>query len=169
MKTIIQQHPAHQCGIVLVMALLILMVMTVIGTSMLSTATLEERMANNLQTSNATFQAANSCFKDTINAPPGADFSVTLNNALAVDNVNIPQTNTCNDPAAGVLGIVLDLYGTDFNTQATVTANSQSFTPRGYDLNIVNAISVPITVTASIPNAGTGVTLQISGGVITPK
>lgn len=52
-----------QQGIVLVVALLILVVMTVLSVSMLSSSTLEERMASNLQSQNATFQAAQSCMR----------------------------------------------------------------------------------------------------------
>ncbi|NOZ37983.1 MAG: hypothetical protein GXP11_07945 [Gammaproteobacteria bacterium] len=52
-----------QRGIVLVVALLILVVMTVLSVSMLSSTTLEERMASNLQSQNATFQAAESCIR----------------------------------------------------------------------------------------------------------
>ncbi len=52
-----------QQGIVLVVALLILVVMTVLSVSMLSSSTLEERMASNLQSQNATFQAAESCIR----------------------------------------------------------------------------------------------------------
>lgn len=55
------QNSHKQQGIVLVVALLILMVMTVIGTSMLNSATLEERMAGNLQQKQITFHAADSC------------------------------------------------------------------------------------------------------------
>lgn len=54
-----------QQGIVLVVALLILVVMTVLGVSMLSSSTIEERMASNLQSQNVTFQAAESCIRTT--------------------------------------------------------------------------------------------------------
>lgn len=53
----------NQQGIVLVVSLLILVVMTVLGVSMLSSTTLGERMASNLQSKNATFQAAESCIR----------------------------------------------------------------------------------------------------------
>ncbi|MCW9024112.1 MAG: PilX N-terminal domain-containing pilus assembly protein [Gammaproteobacteria bacterium] len=164
MKSMIQQRPAQQQGIVLVVALLILMVMTVIGTSMLSTATMEERMANNLQTSNAAFQAANSCFKDTINTPPGQDYSITLSNAI--NDMNNNQFNQCDDPAAPGT----DLYGTALDTQAIANASStQPFQPRGYELSLFKGVSVPISVTANLANASTSVTLQITGGVIIPQ
>jgi len=45
-----------QQGIVLVVALLILVVMTILGVSMLGTSALEERMASNIQSQNITFQ-----------------------------------------------------------------------------------------------------------------
>ncbi len=55
-----------QQGIVLVVALLILVVMTVLSVSMLSSSTLEERMASNLQSQNTTIQAAESCIRTTL-------------------------------------------------------------------------------------------------------
>lgn len=55
-----------QQGIVLVVALLILVVMTVLSVSMLSSSTLQERMASNLQSQNASFQAAQSCIRSAL-------------------------------------------------------------------------------------------------------
>ena len=165
MPRIIRQPVRSQKGIVLIVALLILMVMTVIGTSMLSTATLEERMASNLQSQNASFQAANSCFKDSINTPPlvlGLDYPVVLSNAI--NNMDVAQTNNCND-AAGA-----DLYGAAFVTSATVTADSTvPFRPRGYELDTVMGISIPMTVTSTLGASGAGATIQVSGGVIIPQ
>ncbi len=77
-----------QQGIVLVVALLILVVMTVLGVSMLSSSTLEERMASNLQSQNATFQAAESCVRTTL-LPAN---ELTRSNAAVALDIN-PNTN----------------------------------------------------------------------------
>ncbi|MDH5570754.1 MAG: pilus assembly PilX N-terminal domain-containing protein [Gammaproteobacteria bacterium] len=85
---IMTPQSAHkQQGIVLVVALLILMVMTVIGTSMLSTSTLEERMSSNVQQKASTFQAADSC----------VNISLADNNlvALATNNPGTAYTQIC--------------------------------------------------------------------------
>ena len=162
MKHLQAQIPARQRGIVLVVALLILMVMTIIGTSMLGTASLEERMAANLQTGNSTYQAADSCFKYTITTPDGQDIATTLANA--VNNPDVAQVNNCQDPATGN-----NLYGPNLNASSTSTALSNTpFQPRGYELDTFRGVSIPITVTSSLNTAGTGVTLQISGGVVVP-
>ncbi len=71
-----------QQGIVLVVALLILIVMTVLSVSMLSSTTLEERMASNLQSHNTTFQAAESCIRTTLQPTNAA---ARQNAALAFD------------------------------------------------------------------------------------
>ncbi len=70
-----------QQGIVLVVALLILVVMTVLGVSMLSSSTLEERMASNLQSQNVIFQAAESCVRTALlpaNEPARSNAAVAL-------------------------------------------------------------------------------------------
>jgi len=82
-----------QRGIVLVVALLILVVMTVLGVSMLSSSTLEERMASNLQSQNATFQAAESCVRTAL-LP--ANELTRSNAAVALDanpNANVAPIN----------------------------------------------------------------------------
>lgn len=52
-------HPAQR-GATLIIALLILLAMTILGTSSMNTLTLEERMINNLRDENVSFQAAES-------------------------------------------------------------------------------------------------------------
>lgn len=71
-----------QQGIVLVVALLILIVMTVLSVSMLSSTTLEERMASNLQSHSTTFQAAESCIRTTLQP---TNETARQNAALALD------------------------------------------------------------------------------------
>lgn len=80
-----------QQGVVLVIALLILVVMTVLGVSMLSTSSMEERMASNLQSKSITFQAAESCIRSAL-LPANA-----ANRLLAVNSPNIipPVTVNC--------------------------------------------------------------------------
>lgn len=55
-----------QQGFVLIVSILILMVVTMLGVTGLSTATLEGRMAHNLQHNMFAFQSAESIIKDTI-------------------------------------------------------------------------------------------------------
>jgi len=56
----IHQSPAKQQGVVLVTALVFLVILTLLGISSMSTNTLEERMAANVQDINRAFQAAES-------------------------------------------------------------------------------------------------------------
>lgn len=98
-------HSVHgiknQQGIVLVVALLILVVMTILGVSMLSSSTLEERMAGNIQAKNVTFQAAESCIRQALQ-PSNAGLRATTtetkqilsagNNTLACNLNGVPAT-----------------------------------------------------------------------------
>ena len=52
------QSMRHQQGAVLIVGLVLLLVLTVVGTSSLSTVTLEERMVSNMQNANKAFQGA---------------------------------------------------------------------------------------------------------------
>lgn len=53
-------HTSRQRGAVLVMALVILLVMTILGVTIMNTASLEARMAGNTQETNRAFHAAES-------------------------------------------------------------------------------------------------------------
>jgi len=98
----------HQQGIVLVVALLILVVMTILGVSMLSSATLEERMASNLQGQNLTFQTAESCIRTAL---------LPANNALRdAAAINTDPVNVANLP--------LDCAFANTNTTAQVLYTS---------------------------------------------
>lgn len=54
----------HQSGAVLVVSLLILLVMTLLGVSALSTSSLEEKMASNLQDKALAFEAAEAALRE---------------------------------------------------------------------------------------------------------
>lgn len=56
----------HQRGAVLLVSMIMLLVLTLIGVSAMSTATIEEKMAANAQQKAITFQAAESAIDDTI-------------------------------------------------------------------------------------------------------
>ncbi len=61
-------HPSpKQTGAVLVISLLMLLVMTLIGVTAMSTATLEEKMAANSQYTNMSFQASESAVEGVVN------------------------------------------------------------------------------------------------------
>lgn len=79
-----------QRGIVLVVALLILVVMTVLGVSMLSSSSLGERMASNLQSQNVTFQAAESCIRTALLFANKNLRDAAINNP---DPANIPNAS----------------------------------------------------------------------------
>ncbi len=54
----------HQTGVVLVVSLIILLLMTIIGVTALSTTSLEQRMAGNVQDKQLSFQAAETAMRD---------------------------------------------------------------------------------------------------------
>ena len=140
----------NQQGIVLVVALLILVVMTILGVSMLSSSTLEERMASNVQAKNITFQAAESCIRTgllPVNAPLRTNTIQTKVLSVAAPQLNclfngvpatvefiVPQTITQQEgnPMAFDLGanksasgFVLNMNGS--STLASGTSSSVAF------------------------------------------
>ncbi len=57
-------HPAHrQQGIALIMALVFLMLLTIIGVTAMTTSSLQEKMAGNVQNKHGAFQAAESALR----------------------------------------------------------------------------------------------------------
>jgi type IV pilus assembly protein PilX len=59
-KAMLQSHPAHQSGVVLIISLIMLLLLTLIGTAGMRTTSLEEKMAGNMRDKNLAFQAAES-------------------------------------------------------------------------------------------------------------
>jgi type IV pilus assembly protein PilX len=57
---LLSRRPAHQNGVVLIVALIMLLLLMLIGTAGMQTTTLEEKMAGNKRDKNLAFQAAES-------------------------------------------------------------------------------------------------------------
>ena len=138
-----------QQGIVLVVALLILMVMTVVGVSMLSSNTLNERMASNMQQKYTTFQAADSCVASTMQQHSLIDQSVqtelTQNyDCIAAGNLNNVSTATSSisPPGAGT-----KCNGTSVKTHEcvpmTITSNATLASGSNSTVSQVVASRVP--------------------------
>ena len=90
-----RHNAKNQQGIVLVVALLILLVMTILGISMLSSSTMEERMASNIQAQQVTFQAAESCIRTALLPPARALRDSAVNAAVNAALVNPNPSLNC--------------------------------------------------------------------------
>ena len=91
--------PKKQVGMVLVMALVMLTVLTLIGVTSMSTATLEMKVAGNMQQRNTAFQAAQS----RLAFAGSQDDSNPINYLIAIDLTNPPYpVQTCN-PSDGCI------------------------------------------------------------------
>ena len=62
-KTFVQPSRNRQQGVALIMALAFLMILTIIGVTALSTTSLQEKMAGNVQDKHTAFQAAESALR----------------------------------------------------------------------------------------------------------
>lgn len=81
MTTIRRPHrmhpfPAGQSGAVLLVGLIILLVLTVIGTSGITSVTLEERMVSNMQNANKSFQGAEAVLSECESFIRDSDYAV---------------------------------------------------------------------------------------------
>jgi type IV pilus assembly protein PilX len=56
-------RPPHQQGVALIMAMVFLMILTIIGVTVMSTTSLQEKMAGNVQDKHSAFQAAESALR----------------------------------------------------------------------------------------------------------
>jgi type IV pilus assembly protein PilX len=61
--TQLRSHPAHQSGVVLIVSLIMLLLLTIIGTVGMQTTSLEEKMAGNSRDRNLAFQAAEAALR----------------------------------------------------------------------------------------------------------
>ena len=141
MNKIVSAKDQHQQqGFVLIVSLLVLLVITMIGVTALSTATLEGRMAYNQQHAMYAFQAAESAIEDTVRASnpqaPGYDiatdpiitssfypsmqsYSAPLTNAEITATVTVSQVNN----GAICPGFSLELYSCptfEMDTRVTI-------------------------------------------------
>ncbi|MCX7100437.1 MAG: PilX N-terminal domain-containing pilus assembly protein, partial [Methylobacter sp.] len=63
-KVILLGKAINQSGAVLIISLIMLLLLTLIGTTAMQTSTLEEKMAGNLRDRDIAFQAAESALRD---------------------------------------------------------------------------------------------------------
>jgi type IV pilus assembly protein PilX len=67
----------HERGVALIMSLVILMILTILGITAMSTASLEEKMSGNTQESTRAFEAAESGLNDATNTSGGLDLNTS--------------------------------------------------------------------------------------------
>ncbi|MDH3647905.1 MAG: PilX N-terminal domain-containing pilus assembly protein [Gammaproteobacteria bacterium] len=121
--------PQRQSGAALIIGLILLMVLTILGVSGLSTATLEVAMADNMQRGQYVFQAAESALNSQIQLAPG---QVTLTGGETRDDVLLQDVAFGFDDTAGnrVADVLVD---TTFQGYVAFGAGSQQvhFESRG--------------------------------------
>ncbi|HED34772.1 MAG TPA: hypothetical protein ENJ08_11290 [Gammaproteobacteria bacterium] len=123
-----------QQGIVLVIALLILMVMTVIGASMLGSATLKERLAGNLQQKQVTFQAADSCS------------NLVLQDSILVNQAALNIGTTVQNNCAAALQVA--------NATSSLLATGTIRDCPGTDPSLARCYQIIVTSDAALGNGG---------------
>jgi Tfp pilus assembly protein PilX len=72
----------RQRGTALIMSLVILMILTILGITAMSTASLEEKMSGNTQEGTRAFQAAESGLNQALNTAGSLDLNVTTTNSF---------------------------------------------------------------------------------------
>lgn len=152
-------HIGNQQGIVLVVSLLILVVMTILGVSMLSSATLEERMASNLQGQNITFQTAESCIRTAL---------LSANNGLR----DAAAINT--DPNVNNLPLNCAFADTNMTAQVLYTSPNPNNTSesdmqlRSYSNDLFKGFKLTLDSISSL-NSGASSSARIGGKRIAPS
>lgn len=119
--------PAHQRGVTLAVSLVLLLAITIIGVSSLTTTSLEERMAGNIQELNRAFQTAESGLNQAF--ANSADFSlaqpvtsnVTNTHAFAEATTEFKQFTK---PRRGSGWSAKEFSSAHFETESTGTTNS---------------------------------------------
>lgn len=84
----------YERGTALIMSLVILMILTILGITAMSTASLEERMSGNTQESTRAFEAAESGLNQALDTAGSLDLNVTTTNNFTYSTMNASTTVT---------------------------------------------------------------------------
>lgn len=158
----------QQSGTALIVSLVILLVLTIMGVSSISGTNLEERMAQNYQTTAITFQAAESAINSIINASNRFDTAgkpnpfyaeeddpalATINTGLAVVTA-VPDLGLTNNPT-----MVVDNHLQNVNTNVAATMEYTGYgSCPGMSADSFICYFIEINANASIDNVGSNTT-----------
>ena len=138
-SALLHGRPVSQSGVVLVISLIMLLLLTVIGSSAMQTTSLEEKMAGNLRDKDLAFQAAESALR--------------------------AAENSLNPPAVGIPAIFPDSgTGGFYSTASTIPTNTAILTSSFWTTNPVapstvtnamlgNNIAPPVYIIQQLPAA----------------
>lgn len=150
---------AKQQGMVLLVALIMLLLITMIGVSSMQSATLQEKMANSVQTRTTTFQSAEAALRVGENAVAATTYSLakctttvacapppaTEYNAIAAAGVS--ATTGINWVAVGTTGF----YGVQMIGTTSDPANNSSTSASLYRITAIGfAAATPLTNPRSV-------------------
>ena len=137
--------PNKQSGVVLVMALVMLTVLTLIGISSMSGATLEMKVASNMQQHNIAFQAAQS----RLAFAEADDDSNPVDYLIAVPDLDNPPVQTCNAADGCVDGTDWMATADIIYTDCGKGAGSSLESGKGFSYRTFEVIATGQTVTGS--------------------
>jgi hypothetical protein len=141
----------HERGTALIMSLVILMILTILGITAMSTASLEERMSGNTQESTRAFQAAESGLNEALNTAGALDLNKT--------------DSTCGD------GSSLPFSYSQMNASTSVCTAFVQFTPPKRGSGYGNSVEAANFNQKSTGSTGVGGKAVVNQGVaqIVPK
>lgn len=145
---------SKQKGAALVMSLIILVVITLIGVSSMSTSLLQEKMASNAQSTNVTFQAAESAIGSLVTDVLGGDQSA-LNQAMgADDNTGSIIGFNINDPDVAASYQVRYMGVVALTSGGSLDADESSTTLQAHRFDIASTGAVTATNAQTVIRQG---------------
>lgn len=128
--------PSRQAGAALVMSLVMLLVLTILGVAAMSTSSLEERMAGNIQEATHAFQAAESGLNRAANTSGVLSLTGTTTNTWTFGSAQAQVTVTpleFSSPkrGSGYSATSFDAANFDQRSAGTAAAGARSILHRG--------------------------------------
>lgn len=118
----LHSHAAHQSGAVLVVSLIMLLLLTLIGTTAMQTTSLEEKMAGNMRDRSIAFQAAESALRDAERDVSNSVAGFARNISGITNFVSDCGASTTSNPIDDGLCYISGGYGTPIWTTTNMTA-----------------------------------------------
>jgi type IV pilus assembly protein PilX len=147
--------PRKQEGAALVVSLIILLVMTLIGVSSMSTSLLQEKMASNAQSSNITFQAAESAVgmlvRDIVEAGDQSDLNEAMGAANGIGSLNVVDLE---DPRVSTSYQVTYLGVVTLSSGGSLDADESSTTLQAQRFDVASTASIDATGAQTVIKQG---------------
>ena len=154
----------HQSGAVLIISLIMLLLLTIIGTTAMQSTSLEEKMAGNIRDKSLAFQAAESALKAaeaSLNTPPLA--ATFMNDGSTGGFYTDPTTDSSTIATASAI-LTDSFWTTKPKITSTVTGLGNGIATPVYIIQLMGTADCPGAATGTLGCNNYRITARATGG-----